>query len=76
MGSVSDPDGADRTSSTSPATPAGEEELFTCDFCGKSVPQVRRVALDSDYERLRTPHRERYACEACSERKEQERIGL
>ena len=28
---------------------------------------------DAGYERLRTPHRERYACADCSERKERER---
>jgi hypothetical protein len=47
--------------------------LLRCDFCGAEVPAVRRVALDADYERLRTPHRERFACPACSERKERER---
>jgi hypothetical protein len=47
-----------------------------CDFCEAVVPSVRRVALDRDYERLRTRHTERYACAACSERKEQERLGL
>ena len=44
-----------------------------CDFCQALVPSVRRIALDQDYERLRTAHRERYACPACSERKERER---
>ncbi len=47
-----------------------------CDFCGEQVPSVRRVALDQDYERLRTPHQERYACPRCSEDKEQARLGL
>jgi hypothetical protein len=37
---------------------------------------VRRVALDQDYDRLQTPHRELYACDPCSERKEQRRLGL
>ena len=46
-----------------------------CDFCGEQVPSVRRVALDRDYERLLTPHKERYACRACSELKEAERRG-
>ncbi len=45
-----------------------------CDFCQALVPSVRRIALDQDYERLRTRHRERYACPACSERKERERL--
>ena len=48
-------------------------ETLRCDFCGASVPRVRRVALDRDYERLRTPHHPLYACPACSERKEQTR---
>ncbi len=47
-----------------------------CDFCNAVVPSVRRIALDRDYERLRTPHKELYACTACSERKEGERLGL
>lgn len=47
-----------------------------CDFCGESVASVRRVALDQGYDRLQTPHRELYACAACSERKEKTRLGL
>lgn len=47
-----------------------------CDFCGQETPSVRRIALDRSYERLRTPHRERYACRACSEKKERTRLGL
>jgi ribosomal protein L37AE/L43A len=47
-----------------------------CDFCGQSAPTVRRVALDRDYERLLTPHKERYACAKCSAAKEAERRGL
>lgn len=54
---------------------ADPEEL-RCDFCGKPSPDVRRVALDGDYERLRTPHREKYACWKCSKDKEEERLGL
>lgn len=52
--------------------PAGQR----CDFCGARVPVVRRIALDRDYDRLQTPHRELYACDRCSERKEQRRLGL
>ena len=44
-----------------------------CDFCGAQVPRVRRIALDGDYERLRTPHKVQYACDDCSKRKEKER---
>jgi DNA-directed RNA polymerase subunit RPC12/RpoP len=47
-----------------------------CDFCGELAPTVRRVALDRDYERLQTPHKERYACAKCSAAKEAERRGL
>lgn len=47
-----------------------------CDFCGEQVKSVRRVALDQDYDRLQTPHRELYACPSCSERKERSRQGL
>jgi hypothetical protein len=53
------------------ATPVPEG--LRCDFCGASVPRVRRVALDRDYERLRSPHRALYACPTCSERKERAR---
>lgn len=52
--------------------PAGHR----CDFCGAQVTVVRRVALDHDYDRLQTPHRELYACGPCSDRKEQRRLGL
>ena len=47
-----------------------------CDFCNVRVSSVRRIALDGSYERLRTPHQELYACSACSEKKESERLGL
>ena len=47
-----------------------------CDFCGAVVPTVRRVAVDREYDRLQTPHRELYACGPCSERKERARVGL
>ena len=55
-----------------PDTTAGQR----CDFCGDVVPSVRRIALDHEYERLRTPHKELYACPECSDRKERERRGL
>jgi redox-regulated HSP33 family molecular chaperone len=54
----------------------GERGPFTCDFCGQRVPRVRRVALDRGYERLQTPHEVRFACERCSDEKEQRRLGL
>jgi hypothetical protein len=51
-------------------------ELQRCDFCGQQVPSVRRVALDQDYDRLQKPHKEQYACEPCSEKKDRARQGL
>ena len=50
-------------------------EGVRCDFCGKRVERVRRVALDVDYERLQTPHQVQYACPDCSAAKERERAG-
>jgi len=54
----------------------GASKQRRCDFCGEWSATVRRVALDRDYDRLRTPHRELYACPPCSEAKERERLGL
>ena len=54
----------------------GAPDIFECDFCGASVPRVRRVALDQGYERLQTPHPVRYACERCSREKDEQRRGL
>jgi hypothetical protein len=34
------------------------------------------VALDGEYDRLRTRHKKQYACPSCSERKERERLGI
>ena len=51
-------------------------EQFVCDFCGQTVPRVRRIAIDRDYERLQTPHRVQYACETCSDHKERRRLGI
>jgi len=68
-------DGADaarRAGGSAERAPAGQR----CDFCGTVVPVVRRVALDQDYDRLQSPHRELYACGPCSERKEKGRRGL
>ena len=55
---------------------APAEAGVRCDFCNAVVPFVRRIALDRGYERLRTPHKELYACTACSKKKEGERLGL
>lgn len=59
-----------------PAIDVPLEAGVRCDFCSAVVPSVRRIALDRDYERLRTPHREQFACAACSEKKEKARLGL
>ena len=52
------------------------ERVLRCDFCGEVAASVRRVAIDTDYERLQTPHKELYACESCSIKKERARLGL
>jgi hypothetical protein len=52
------------------------ERVLRCDFCGEVVASVRRVAIDANYERLQTPHKELYACEPCSVKKERSRLGL
>ena len=49
-------------------------EHFECDFCGETVPRVRRIALDRDYDRLQKPHSVRFACDRCSEQKERRRL--
>jgi hypothetical protein len=48
---------------------------MSCDFCGKTTEAVRRVALDTDYDRLQRPHKEQYACADCSEKKDRERAS-
>ena len=55
---------------------AENEEVLCCDFCGQPSANVRRVALDRDYDRLQKRHKAQYACDACSEKKETERLGL
>ena len=52
------------------------QRILRCDFCGEVVASVRRVAIDTGYERLQTPHKELYACERCSAKKERARLGL
>ena len=56
----------------------GEEQAegpLRCDFCQRETPTVRRIALDGEYERLRTRHQVRYACPECSASKESGRAG-
>lgn len=56
--------------------PRPPEPGIRCDFCGEIVASVRRIAVDAGYERLQRPHKELYACPACSEKKERDRLGL
>ena len=67
---------AKRRFSGSAPDPGEPQAGIRCDFCGQPANTVRRVALDRDYERLRTPHKVRYACPDCSERKERQRERL
>lgn len=48
--------------------------MLKCDFCGAETDFVSRVALDRDYDRLTVKHVLRYACKACAEKKEKERL--
>jgi len=64
-----------RQSDPSDSPQSDAEGRFRCDFCGESVPRVRRVALDRDYDRLQKPHQVQYACPECSERKDRDRSG-
>ncbi len=52
----------------------GGPEHFECDFCGETVPRVRRIALDRDYDRLQKPHPVQFGCDRCSEEKERRRL--
>jgi hypothetical protein len=55
---------------------AGRKTItLSCDFCGAETPRVRRVALDQGYDRLGQRHVVRYACSACSERKDAARTA-
>ncbi len=49
--------------------------MLKCDFCGKEFDSVRRIAIDSDYDRLSVRHEKRYACKECSDKKECERVS-
>jgi hypothetical protein len=53
-----------------PLVHPSEGAQIRCDFCDQIVESVGRVALDGEYERLRTPHAEQYACAACFEKKD------
>lgn len=68
---TNEPDANEPALAPDPATPEG----VACDFCGQVVDSVRRVALDGDYERLRTRHQVQYSCAACFEKKERERTA-
>lgn len=62
--------------STDAESAAEKEEVLRCDFCGEPSASVRRVALDRDYDRLQKRHKAQYACDACSDKKETERLGI
>lgn len=47
--------------------------MLKCDFCGIESDSVRRVALDTDYDRLTEKHVKKFACAECSAKKEIER---
>ena len=49
------------------------DNVFICDFCGEGANSVRRIAVDSDYERLNSEAK--YACEVCSDEKERRRLS-
>ena len=64
------------TKSEVDAQDENRDRVIRCDLCGEEALSVRRIALDGQYDRLRKPHEVQYACPPCSERKEQERLGL
>lgn len=47
--------------------------MLHCDFCGREVDVVRRIAIDRGYDRLSIKHQIKYACEECSASKEKDR---
>jgi hypothetical protein len=51
----------------------GAMEEMACDFCGIPATTVRRIVLDSGYNR--SLGAARYACWKCSEEKEYSRLG-
>ncbi len=48
--------------------------MLKCDFCGVESGEVKRVALDLDYDRLSVKHEKKYACNPCSDKKDEERV--
>jgi hypothetical protein len=70
------PSTSDKKESTWAQEPTAASQGQSCDFCGDVVPSVRRVALDRGYDRLQRGHTVQFACPACSERKERDRLGL
>lgn len=47
--------------------------MLKCSFCGKESETVIRIALDKNYDRLTVKHDVKYACPACSKKKEKEK---
>ena len=50
-------------------------EELVCDFCGKPSAEIRRIALDDGYDRITTKTPAKYACSACSTKKEDTRLA-
>ena len=50
--------------------------MLKCNFCGKESETVIRIALDRDYDRLTVKHDVKYACPACSKKKEGEKKNM
>lgn len=51
--------------------------MLKCDFCGQVDEKVRRIALDTGYDRVTDPkHVPLWACWDCSQKKEEQRNGL
>jgi ribosomal protein L37AE/L43A len=48
------------------------DQRWKCDFCGKNTDEVKRIALDVDYNRVLA--KALYACLDCSDKKEHKRV--
>jgi len=48
------------------------DAIYICDFCGQQSYSVKRVVVASDYDRMNSEAC--YACDDCSEEKEERRL--
>ena len=48
------------------------DTTYICDFCGDESSYVKRIVVDTDYDR--TISEAKYACEDCSQEKEEQRL--